>query len=257
MTSSRTRKRLSLRLTNIKWRKFVGLKKKRRDEKVRFILPFILAVSHTYAEEERKKNKGMGTGMAHFYKKLLEESEQQHEETVAATNSKPVKGPQGPSPNLTIVKPPEFKPRSDAELAQIAREQGKDVELNDDNQIVDKRELLSAGLNLSAPNTRKLGLQKAKATEGAEDAPAAHRAVGTAASRKEINARRAREVERQMESERERILEDRKRQEQESLNRVVAKRNTEESVQSAKERYLARKRRKLEEAESMATENDN
>ena len=104
----------------------------------------MLAVSHTRAEEERKKNKGMGTGMAHFYKKLLEESEQQHEETVAATNSKPVKGPQGPSPNLTIVKPPEFKPRSDAELAQIAREQGKDVELNDDNQIVDKRELLSA-----------------------------------------------------------------------------------------------------------------
>lgn len=30
-------------------------------------------LSHLDTEEERKKNKGMGTGMAHFYKKLLEE----------------------------------------------------------------------------------------------------------------------------------------------------------------------------------------
>ncbi|KAI0093865.1 coiled-coil domain-containing protein 55-domain containing protein [Irpex rosettiformis] len=207
-------------------------------------------------EEERKKNRGMGTGMAHFYKKLLEESEQQHEETVAATTTKPVIGPQGPAPNLTIVKPPEYTPKSDAELARIAREQGKDVELNDDNQIVDKRDLLSAGLNLSAPNTRKLGLQKAKQMGTAEESPAAHRAIGTAASRKEINARRAREVERQMEDERERILEERRRQEEENLHRVVAKRNTEESVQSAKERYLARKRRKLEEAETVPADVD-
>lgn len=213
-------------------------------------------LSHLDTEEERKKNKGMGTGMAHFYKKLLEESEQQHEETVAATSSKPIKGPQGPTPNLTIVKPPELTAKSDAELARIAREQGKDVELNDDNQIVDKRELLSAGLNLSAPNTRKFGLQKTKQSETTEEAAAAHRAVGTAASRKEINARRAREVEKQLEEERERILAEKRRQEQESLNRVVAKRNTEETVQSARERYLARKRRKIEEAEAAPADSE-
>ncbi|KAI0341554.1 hypothetical protein BDW22DRAFT_1413892 [Trametopsis cervina] len=200
-------------------------------------------------EEEKKKNKGMGTGMAHFYKKLLEESEQKHEETVAAVAQKPtVIGPQGPTPNLTIVKPVDFVPKSDAELARIAREQGKDVELNDDNQIVDKRDLLSAGLNLSAPNTRKLGLHKtAKGEEAAAAAAAAHRAVGTAASRKEINERRAREIQKQMEEEQDRVLKERLRQEKESLERTVAKRNTEESVQSARERYLARKRRKIEE----------
>ncbi|KAI0703627.1 coiled-coil domain-containing protein 55-domain containing protein [Cytidiella melzeri] len=201
-------------------------------------------------EERKKKNGNMGTGMAHFYKKLLEESEQQHEETVAATSAKPVIGPQGPAPNLTIVKPPDFTPMSDAEMARIAREQGKEVELNDDNQIVDKRELLSAGLNLSAPNTRKFGLQKPGQTTATEESVAAHRAVGTAASRREITERRAREAERQMEEERERILKERELRELENINRVVAKRNTEESVQSAKERYLARKRRKLEEGES-------
>lgn len=201
-------------------------------------------------EMERKNNKGLGTGMAHFYKKLLEESEQKHEETVAATSQKRVVGPQGPTPNLTIVKPPNFTPKSDAEIAREAREQGKDVELNDDNQIVDKRELLSAGLNLSAPNTRHVGLQKSKRGGSSEEAPVAHRAVGTAASRREINERRAREIEQQMEAERERLLNEKEREEQESLNRTVAKRNTEESVQSARERYLARKRRKLEEEES-------
>ena len=200
-------------------------------------------------EAEKKKNKGLGTGMAHFYKKLLEETEQKHEETVAATAQKPTIGPQGPAPNLTIVKPLDFVPKSDVELARIAREQGKEVELNDDNQIVDKRELLSAGLNLSAPNTRRLGLQ-VKKTTASEEAVQAHRAVGTAASRKEINERRAREVARQMEEERERIARERERQEQDNINRVVAKRNTEETINSARERYLARKRQKLEQVEA-------
>ena len=190
----------------------------------------------------------MGTGMAHFYRKMLEESEQQHEETVAATSSKPIIGPQAPAPNLTISKPVDFTPKSDLELARIARGEGKDVELNDDNQIVDKRDLLSAGLNLAAPNTRRLGLQTSK-SKTSDDPANAHRAVGSAASRREINERRAREIERQMDEERERLIEEKERREEESRNRVVAKRNNDESIQSARERYLARKRQKMEEPE--------
>ena len=189
----------------------------------------------------------MGTGMAHFYRQLLEESEQQHEETVAAASSKPVIGPQGPALNLTITKPVDFVPKSDLELARLAREEGKEVELNDDNQIVDKRELLSAGLNLAAPNTRRLGLQSSKPKD-TDKTVAVHRAVGSSASRREINERRAREIEKQMEEERERVIEDKRRRDEESFSRVVAKRNNEESIQGAKERYLARKRQKLEES---------
>ncbi|KAI1795790.1 coiled-coil domain-containing protein 55-domain containing protein [Ganoderma leucocontextum] len=199
-------------------------------------------------EEKRKNSKGVGTGMAHFYRKLLEESEQQHEQTVAATESKPTIGPQG-GPNLTITKPLDFTPKSDIELARIARDQGKDVELNDDNQIVDKRDLLSAGLNLSMPNTRRQGLQLPNKNKDASDGQAeTHRAVGTAASRREINERRARELQRQMEEEKQRLRSEKEQEEQESRERVVAKRNDETSVKSAKERYLERKRRRLEEA---------
>ena len=113
----------------------------------------------------------------------------------------------------------------------------------------DKRELLSAGLNLAAPNTRKFGLQTSKESNRSDAPVEVHRAVGSAASRREINERRAREIAQQMEQERERITEEKEKQERESINRVIAKRNTEETLQSARERYLARKRRKMEESQ--------
>jgi coiled-coil domain-containing protein 55 len=191
--------------------------------------------------------------MAHFYRKFLEDSEQQHEETVAATTSTQSKPTIGPHPNLTIMKPPELTHKSDLDLAKEAREQGKDVELNDDNQIVDKRELLSAGLNLSAPNTRRLGLQKSSTSTtsngGRGEGLEIHRAVGTAASRKEINERRAREIQKQMDEEQARVARAKELLDHEATQRIVAKRNTQDDLQSARERYLQRKRRKLEEAD--------
>jgi coiled-coil domain-containing protein 55 len=194
---------------------------------------------------ELEKKRGSSGGMAHFYRKLLEESEQQHEETVAATQStRTVKGPQGGTPNLTIVRPPEFAPKSDAELARVAREQGKDVELNEDNQIVDKRDLLSAGLNLSAPNTRRLGLHTPKSSDAAP--VEVHRATGSAASRKDINERRIREISAQMEEERERMVKEKEQQEREATARVVSRRNNETDIQRALQRYQERKRRKVE-----------
>ncbi|KAL0581714.1 hypothetical protein V5O48_000296 [Marasmius crinis-equi] len=197
-------------------------------------------------EELQKKKGGASSGMAHFYQKLLEDSEQVHEAAVAATQ-KPVIGPQGPTPNLTITKPPDFTPMSDLELARIARMEGKEVELNDDNQIVDKRELLSAGLNLSGTNTRNLMRSTAeKASTLSADSEPTHRAAGTAASRHEINQRRQREIQQQMDEERVRVAREKEKAEHEAIQRVVTKRNNEEDVQSARERYLQRKRQKLE-----------
>ncbi|TFK55050.1 hypothetical protein OE88DRAFT_1653680 [Heliocybe sulcata] len=198
--------------------------------------------------EEKKKNKGLSTGMVHFYRQLLDQTEKAHEETVAAVSAeKKVAGPS--MPNLIISKPADYVPQSDLELAKLASAEGKQVELNDDNQIVDKRELLSAGLNLSLPNTRRLGLNASTSRnkESSLEGVKAHTAVGTAASRGEIDERRRREVLKQMEEERERVLQEKEQREKEAIARIVAKRNTEDDVQGARERYLARKRRKLEE----------
>ncbi|KAJ7063325.1 coiled-coil domain-containing protein 55-domain containing protein [Mycena amicta] len=201
------------------------------------------------AEEEEKKRDellkkqgGSLSGMAHFYRQLLQESEQKHEATVAATQ-KPVVGPM---PNLTITKPPDYTPVSDLERAKKARAEGRDVELNDDNQIVDKRDLLVAGLNLSAPNTRTLQRTNKVLVENNVET---HRAVGTAASRREINERRAREIQEQMVDEEERIKAEKAREEEERTQRVVTRRNDGEAVQSARERYLQRKRQRLEAGE--------
>ena len=211
-------------------------------------------------EAEKKKKKGFGGGMAQFYQKLLEEEAKAHEETIALTaspSSDPSSSKQPRGPNLTITKPPSSEPpipgtKSDLELAKEAAQKGVEIELNDDNQIVDKRELLSVGLNLSMANTRKVGLKSSTASSsGAPAEPVnAHQAVGVAASRSAINARRAREIQIQMAEEEERLRSERERREREARERIVAKRNNEEDVQSAKERYLARKKRKLEEEQT-------
>ncbi|KAF7363477.1 Nuclear speckle splicing regulatory protein 1-like protein [Mycena sanguinolenta] len=219
---------------------------KKRDGKSRPYSTVCISVKYSILffqiSELLKKQGGGSSGMAHFYRKLLEDSEQKHEATVAATQ-KPVIGPM---PNLTITKPPDFTPMSDLELAKRAREEGKDVELNDDNQIVDKRDLLVAGLNLSAPNTRKLE-RNSKMEQGKNNQEVqAHRAVGTAASRREINERRAREIQVQMEQEEERLEKEKAREEREATQRIVARRNDEGAVQTARERYQERKRQRLE-----------
>ncbi|KAF8495623.1 coiled-coil domain-containing protein 55-domain containing protein [Gautieria morchelliformis] len=208
------------------------------------------------AEEEEKRREGPSTGMAHFYRQLLERSEEEHSATVTATtqSSQPVIGPQGP--NLTITKPVGFAAKSDLELAHAARAEGKEVELNDDNQIVDKRELLSAGLNLAAPNTRQLGGLRASRIKVAAESQEvqAHRATGAAASRREINERRARELERQIAEEQERLNQQKEREEREEMERVVAKRNNDEAIEKARFRYLERKRRKLEDGTAVTGE---
>jgi len=199
-------------------------------------------------EELRKKQGASTTGMTHFYRQLLEDSSQKHEATVAATEKRFI-GPQGPTPNLTITKPADFSPLLDSELAKLAREEGKEVELNDDNQIVDKRELLSAGLNLSLPNTRHLGPRKPgdKFVDQSSPQGQTHRAVGAAASKRAINERRAREIQEQLEAERLKTDESRKAAEEAARQRIIAKRNNESDIESARARYLERKRRKIDE----------
>ena len=207
---------------------------------------------HPRAALEKKQNKGgMGSGLAHMYRSLLDKSEEAHAAAVAATDERPI----GPTPNLTINRPPEVKVLSDLERARLARLEGKAVEVNEDNQIVDKRELLSAGLNLSTPNTRRPGGKGMAAFSNpkAQENVVVHTAVGTAASRREINERRAREVAEQMEAEKVKAAAQREQAEREERERVMMKRNDEESVKSARERYLERKRRKLEDGTPMDT----
>ena len=140
------------------------------------------------------------------------------------------------------------------ELVRIARQQGKEIELYDDNQTVDKGELTAAGLNLSGPNTRKLGRSTlGKPKDGQTETVQSHRAVGTSASRREINERRAREIQTQLEEEQARLALEKRRAEEEARERVIARRNNESDIQSTRG-YLAREQQKLEHSENIDTE---
>ena len=186
--------------------------------------------------------------MVHFYQTLLQQSDEKHAATVAAV-SRPLKSLS--SPNFAIRKPDDLAPptietTSDLELARVAQAQGKHVQLNDDNQIIDKRELLSAGLNLSGKNTRDLAsLRKSRAPATKDQPSVIHTAVGAAASRKEIEQRRRRELERQVADE-ERQVKAAQKAEVEAREQQVKRRNDDHAVQSALDRYRERKRQKLE-----------
>ena len=223
----------------------------RKRDGMDFILQIPTVATNFIWLELRKKQGSSSTGMTHFYRQLLEESAKNHEATVAATEKRFI-GPQPPTDNLTILKPVDFAPLADPELAKRAREADKEVELNDDNQIVDKRELLSAGLNLSLPNTRTLSRLNKSEPQTAQ-LPQTHRAVGTAATRREINERRTKEIQQQIEAEHLRTEHSQKEADDRALQRIIAKRNNEDDVESARARYLERKRRKLQEDEEIRT----
>ena len=230
--------------------------KKREGSSVHFsiwLLPLLFTLVYFMLLTELERSKKGSSGMTHFYRELLDRSSHEHAAAVqAASSSSSVLGPtlpeSAPAPtNLTIQKPLKPAAKSDALLAQLAKDVGKDVELNDSNEIVDKRELLSAGLNLSAPNTRKLGglLSSSRTRLAPGEIVETHRAAGTAASKKEIKERQQRLLERQLAEEQERVIQMKEEREKEERERIIRKRNGEDEVKSAKERYLERKRRKL------------
>jgi len=206
-------------------------------------------------EAEAKKRKG-APGLAAFYRDFLQKSSDERTAAVAATTQISAEPPPEVHQSLRIVRPLKIAPDpdsvlkppedSEADKLQKALQEGKDVELDDDGLLVDKRDLLSAGLNLSAPNTRKLGtgLKSMRKTGGEEPV---HRAAGTAASRQEIRARQAKELEKQYAEEQERLAAQQVREDEEERQRQVKRKNNEADVMSARERYLERKRRKLEE----------
>lgn len=205
---------------------------------------------------------GKAGGMAAFYKSYLDRDSAAHEAAVAASQSKkPVLGP-----SFNVAPPP--KEKTEAELAaQVEAETGRRVEVNDDGQIVDKRQLMSGGLNVvSKPRT---GSATSSSAAGGFAAPIAARTQGhtsDAASsgsssllanaglsqeerRRQQRERQSREIERQMAA-----LEDkRKRDAQEALEhkvQKVAKRNDETRVEKLKRE--AEERRLKREADAKA-----
>ncbi|OAA32909.1 coiled-coil domain-containing protein 55 [Moelleriella libera RCEF 2490] len=182
-------------------------------------------------EAEAKKNKG--GGMSAFYRKMLDKDEARHSELVKAAEQKLEKGTIAEGEETEEASPE----RKEADLARELNEKGASVAINEDGQVVDKRELLRGGLNVG---TKKKEETKRESTHKRE--PERRNANGVPFARKQaMRERQTRMIEEQLEQtlKRSREAEENQRQEVEHASKS---RKTESDISSAKERYLARKR---------------
>lgn len=180
-------------------------------------------------EEDRKKY-----GMMGFHKKMLEEREKRHQDAIEAAEKAVREGVVLP------VSGEEEGKKSEAQQVEELRKQGKDVMLNEEGQVADKRQLLSAGLNIIA---------KPKASPSvAATASSARPAAAVPASRGGRNAQRERQtqmVAQQIEAATKRKA-DEEAEEAAKLMHAAKSQKTQTDIMSAKERYLQRKREAAE-----------
>ncbi|KAI9891706.1 MAG: hypothetical protein M1814_002456 [Vezdaea aestivalis] len=184
-------------------------------------------------EEERKEEetrKRGGKGLGGFYKGVLEKEEKRFEEVVKASEEGVGKGvDEEESTNV------------DAKIAEEAKRRGANVVVNDDGQVTDKRELLSAGLNI-APKPKATAISasasassKTKATNQSNGPP------GRYDARRAQRERQSRMMEDQLEQMGKRAA-DEESDRQREVERAAKSQKTEGEIMGAKERYLARKR---------------
>lgn len=192
------------------------------------------------AEEEEKKRleaeEGMKKkfGMQGFHKQMLAEQERKHQEAMEAAARALKEGVKLPVEEAE-------KEKTDAEIADELRKQGKKVILNDDGQVADQRQLLSAGLNVIAkPKPVSTVSSSAAAAATSKYTPPSH----ASASKGGRNAQRERQtamIVEQIEAANKRKAEE-EAEEQAKLERARKSQKTEKDISSAKERYLQRKR---------------
>ncbi|KAJ5473484.1 hypothetical protein N7475_003050 [Penicillium sp. IBT 31633x] len=191
-------------------------------------------------EEERRKRSG-GSGMIGFYRDVLSRGEERHEEVVKAAEEKARRVKAGELLEETESKGEEEK--TDAQKAEDLNTHGARIVVNDEGQVVDKRQLLSAGLNVAPKPKAQPSAPKAGVSRPTVGRPGAGYQGGRAAQR----ARQTDMVASQYE-ERARQEEEVEAARQKEIAEKSRSRKTEGDVSSAKERYLARKREREEAA---------
>lgn len=184
-------------------------------------------------EEEKKKNK-FG-GMTGFHKELLEREDQRRAEMekivaqAATTGGIPIVEEEGQDEDNVETK-----------KAREINARGGSVIVNEDGEVVDKRQLLKGGLNLGAKKKQGAPKDQGRSSSDARprDQSRGHFASGGKQAMRERQTRMLEEqLEQSLKRAREEEEEERKKVEQETKSR-----KTESDISSAKERYLARKR---------------
>ncbi|MCJ1252897.1 hypothetical protein MMC24_000703 [Lignoscripta atroalba] len=182
-------------------------------------------------EEEERKRKG-GGGMVGLYRGLLDRDEKKHAEVVKAVEEAKGKGVDGEQAG-------EEKEKQKSET-ELAKEKG--ALMNDEGQVVDKRQLLNAGLNVAPkpkPTPSNAGNGASSAASSRGGMPAGFQ--GRGGTKQAMRERQSRMLEAQLEQAAKRAADDEDEGRKE-LERAAKSRKTEGDVSSARERYLQRKK---------------
>lgn len=182
-------------------------------------------------EEERKKNK-FG-GMTGFHKEVLERQDQRRMEVekLAAEAAK----------NGGLPKPDEVaEEQSQKDVAKELNAKGGKIAVNEEGEVVDKRQLLRGGLNLGAKKKTDEPKDAARASSGAgsRDHSKGYFASG---GKQAMRERQTRMMEAQLEQALKRTR-DEEEEERKKVEQQSKSQKTSADISSAKERYLARKR---------------
>lgn len=188
-------------------------------------------------EEERRRK---GGGMTAFHKRMLEKDEERMKSIKEAENAALKRKEQGEE-----VAGEAEEELSESKIAQELNEKGARIIVNDDGEVVDKRQLLSAGLN-SAP--KKPGAQPSAAKSQASSGPQEFwRSSKVQDARLSQRERQTRMMERQIEE-----MEERRKQAEAEEQLAQQEKNkskiTESDKMGARERFLQRKKEREEEA---------
>jgi coiled-coil domain-containing protein 55 len=185
-------------------------------------------------EEEKKREKAElkrrdANGKHDFLNKLLEQGDRKHQGDVSAaadTNKSAI-----PACDPVDVK------KTDVEIAKELNAKGANIALTDDGEIADKRQLLSAGLNvMSKPISVRANSNRTMPLSG----------MGNSHQGKTANSHAARERQsRMLEEQLEQMMKrqaDEEAEEERQQEHAAKSRKTTNEISSARERYLERKR---------------
>lgn len=189
-------------------------------------------------EEEEKKKKAMG--MQGFYSSMLEDQDKRYQENMAAAAEARKTG-------VIPLLADEEKEKTDIDIAKEMHAKGRDIFLNDEGQIVDKRETLTAGLNV-IKKPKPAITQKAASSITIQPAWQNKNAPNKQAMRE----RQSKMMEEQLAQATKRAADD-EAEDQRKLEHAAKSRKTDGEIMSAKERYLARKKAAEEEKKKGAT----
>jgi Coiled-coil domain-containing protein 55 (DUF2040) len=200
-------------------------------------------------EEEERRRKTGESGMMGFYRQMLARDEESHGEVMKATEEAARKLAAGDVPATDDTTEAAAGEKTEAQMAAELNSRGAKIVVNEEGQVVDKRQLLSAGLNVAPkPKTKPSSEPTRGGPSTAAFRPGARAGAPSFAAKDAQRARQTEMVAAQLE-EKARQEEEAEKAQQKELAEKNRSRKTESDVSSARERYLARKKEREAQAQ--------